>query len=258
VGDYDPGVNQRDITVGSGSRETWAYFGCFLDVYNNPAVSLVGTHHCLVAQIAYDGAPIIGATGLTLSPENSDKLAQRNTQITPSGNPAGPATHLVPQTFDLRPSLRTGQPIGTVLGYPDELMIDWGEVPRGSVASIYWPQAAAIDVVRLAMMIYGTDLLRVADAHTVQCTVNSRLTYVPIPFGTGDNFAGLFTISLPPGIRRGQQFNIVVRRDKHAPKQQSNHCRRRNRHRDCRADPFHPIGPPARASDAARSSAGDT
>ncbi len=80
-GDYDPGVNQRNITVGTGG-ETWAYFGCYLDVYGRPELKLIGTHHCLVAQIAYDGAPIAPATGLTLSPENSDKLSQRNIQIT--------------------------------------------------------------------------------------------------------------------------------------------------------------------------------
>lgn len=210
--DYDPGVNQRDLVVGSSTVETWAYFGCFLDVYGNPGVSLAGTHHCLVAQIAYDGAPILGATGVTLSPENSDKLAQRNIQITPSGNPGGPPTHRVPQAFDLRPSLRTVLPITHALGHPDELMIDWGEVPRGSVASLYWPQAEAIDVVRLASMLYGTDLLRIGDRHTVQCRITSRLTYVPIPFGAGANLAGLFTIQLPQGVRKGQDFRVVVRR----------------------------------------------
>lgn len=212
AGDFDTNVNLRDITVLSGSSERWAYFGCFLDVYNNPAVSLIGTHHCLVAQIAYDAAPITGATGVTLSPENSDKLAQRNIQITPSGHPSPPATHRVPQAFELRPSLRTAHPIGTMPGYPDELMIDWGDVPRGSVAAIYWPQAAAIDVVRLAMLLYGTDLLRVADANTIECRVTSRLTWLPIPFGAGADFAGLFTIDLPQGARRGQEFRIVVRR----------------------------------------------
>lgn len=211
-GDYDPGVNQLNLTVGSSTAETWAYFGCYLDVYNNPAVTLIGTHHCLVAQIAYDGAPIVGSTGVTLSPENSDKLAQRNIQVTPSGNPGGPATHLVSQAFDLRSSVRVAEPVGTLAGYPDELMIDWGEVPRGSVASIYWPQADAIDVVRLAMLLQGTDLLRVADAHTVQCRVASRLTYVPIPYGAGANLAGLLSIQLPQGVRKGQEFQVVVRR----------------------------------------------
>lgn len=210
-GDYDPGTNEMDITVGPGG-EAWRYFGCYLDVYGNPNIVLNGTHHCLVAEIAYDAAPIEGATGVTLSPENSDKLAQRNMQITPSGNPGGPEAHRIPQAFDLRPSLRTDEAAGSLLGYPDELMIDWGDVPIGNVASIYWPQAKAIDVVRLASLLYSADHLQVADAHTVRCRVTSRLTFVPIPFGAGGNFAGLFTIDLPLGIRYGREFQIVVRR----------------------------------------------
>ena len=44
---------------------------------------LVGaSHSCLVAQIAYTDAPIINANGVIESPENSDKLAQRNLQVT--------------------------------------------------------------------------------------------------------------------------------------------------------------------------------
>lgn len=38
------------------------------------------------------------------------------------------------------------------------------------------------------------------------------ITYVPIPPGSGENFAGLFTVELPPTVVTGQEFNIVVRR----------------------------------------------
>jgi hypothetical protein len=82
-GDYGP--NQHDLPIPSGSTtESWTYFGCFLDFFSI-SPPLPGTHHCLVAQIAYDGTPIINTSGVTLSPENSDKLAQRNLQITNSG-----------------------------------------------------------------------------------------------------------------------------------------------------------------------------
>jgi len=208
--DY-PGPNQRDVSVVAGG-ETWAYYCAWLNVYNNPQVQLIGTHHCLVAQIACDDAPILGSSGVTLSPENCDKLAQRNIDITPSGNPAGPAGHRIPQTFELRPSKRNGEKAGTLLGYPDELMIDWGHVPRGSTATIYWPQAKAIDIIRLAMMLYTKDEWRIVDEHTVECTVKSRISYLPIPFGTGESFASLFTIDLPLGVRNGQEFQVVVRR----------------------------------------------
>jgi len=212
-GDYVvANINNFGLTVGP-SGETSAYFGCHLDVYDqNNNSKYPGTHHCLVAQIAYDDAPIINSNGTTLGPEDCDKLAQRNLQITPSGNPGGPAAHRIPQTFDTRPSAQTAEPANVLLGYPDELMIEWGNTPVGSTASIYWPQANAMDVVRLAMRVHSTDQLTAVDEHTVRCTVNSAVTYVPIPFGTGPKFAGLFTVDLPLGVRAGQQFNIVVRR----------------------------------------------
>jgi hypothetical protein len=209
-GDYDPGTNQRDIEVGA-SGEKWAYFGCYLDVFGT-SVGVIGSHHCLVAQIAWDGAPILNSNGITLSPENSDKLAQRNIQVTASGNPGGPAVHRVPQAFDSRPSLRTAAPAGTLLGYPDELMIDWGGIPIGSKVSIYWPQANASDVVRLGMLLNTNDSLIASDPHTVELDVTSRYAYIPIPFGASGNFGGLFTVDLPLGVRYGQEFNIVVRR----------------------------------------------
>ncbi len=210
--DY-PGPNEQSSIAGDGSQnETWTYFGCYLNVYDMPASTFPGTHHCLVAQIAYDAAPIVNSNGITLSPENSDKLAQRNIQITPSGNPGGPLAHRVPQTFDLRPSVRSTAKLGSLAGYPDELMIDWGRIPAGSVASIYWPQAPASEIVRLAILLYASDGFSVVDEHTVRFSVANRTTYVPIPFGTGPNFAGLLTIDLPEGVKKGGEFEVVVRR----------------------------------------------
>ena len=122
------------------------------------------------------------------------------------------AARIVPQTFDLRPSARTAQSVNTLLGYPDELMIDWGNTPLGSKLQIYWPQASSSDVVRLAMLLYSTAAPTATDLNTVEYTVNSRVSFVPIPFGTGGNLAGLFTIELPAGVPKGQQFQVVVRR----------------------------------------------
>jgi hypothetical protein len=213
------GINNRLIQIPSGDN-VWAYFGCFLNVYdatntvNGLPVQAVmaGTHHCLVAQIAYDGAPIVNANGVTESPENSDKLAQRNLQVTHSDNPGPADTHRVPQTFDIRPSpIVTASP-GLLLNYPDELMIDWGRTPAGSKAQIYWPQVSAMKVLTLANSLYGTHLLSAADGNTIQCTVAKGVTYVPIPPGTGENLASLLTVDLPQTVRTGQEFNITVRR----------------------------------------------
>ena len=38
------------------------------------------------------------------------------------------------------------------------------------------------------------------------------MTYVPIPTGAGENFAGLLTVDLPPTVVKGQEFKIIVRR----------------------------------------------
>ncbi|MDP9024532.1 MAG: hypothetical protein M3N13_04035 [Candidatus Eremiobacteraeota bacterium] len=205
------GTNIHDVTITSGDS-VWRYYGCFLNVYDATNVIdgrpvqqwLTGTHHCLVAQIAYDGAPIPPGIG----PESSDKLAQRNLQFTLSDNPGPAATHIVPQTFNIRPS----DAVSVVAGVPDELMIDWGAIPSGSVASIYWPQVQASDVVALASQLYSTHTLSAADANTVRCTVSGGVTYVPIPAGAGADFAGLFTVELPTTVVTGDSFDILVRR----------------------------------------------
>jgi hypothetical protein len=131
-------------------------------------------------------------------------------QITFSDNPGPPAAHRVPQTFDLRP--------GPVLGsepiedYPDELMISWGETPAGSTASIYWPAVSSTEVLALADELYSTHQLSATDAHTITCTVPRGITNVPIPSGTGPNYAGLFTVDLPDGVTAGQVYTVTVRR----------------------------------------------
>jgi hypothetical protein len=204
------GPNIRTITIPAGRDSTWAYYGCFLNVYDQNNVVggqpvqayLTGTHHCLIAQIADDDAPVVvGAT-----PAASDKLAQRNLQVTVSDNPGPADAHKIPQTFDIRPSdPADDQP-------PDELMIDWGGIPPGTVASIYWPQVQAADVVALANSLYATHTLTATEPTTVSVTVTGGVSYIPVPRGTGDNFAGLFTLDLPQTVRAGQEFTVLVRR----------------------------------------------
>jgi hypothetical protein len=214
--DYQPGgPNIQTLTIPSGQDDLWWYFGCFLNFYDpsNQVAGqqvqtwLPGTHHCVVAQIAYDDAPIPNG----VSPMSWDQLAQRNLQFTAVENPGPAATHRAPQTFDIRPSKAIGKPGGLGLP-PDELMIDWGHVPKGSTASIYWPAVAVAEVITLARIWGGAAGLSSSGAHTLTLKVERGVSYVPIPEGAGQNFAGLFTLELPPGIRTGQEFEVLVRR----------------------------------------------
>ena len=160
--------------------------------------------------MSYDEAPYPTGPGIVLGPEWSDNFAQRNLQITFSDNPGPASTHLVPQTFDVRPSPAPGT--GPLQNYPDEMMIDWGNTPAGSQASIYWPAVASSDVLTLADKFYSTHQLSAADANTITCKVPRGITCVPIPTGGTANYAGLFSVQLPPGVTAGQLYTITVRR----------------------------------------------
>jgi hypothetical protein len=93
---------------------------------------------------------------------------------------------------------------------PDELMIDWGNIPVGSVASIYLPAVEVADILDLAARMYATHDLSASDPHTLTCKTGG-ITYIPVPQGGGPNYAGLFSVELPLGITKGEEFKIVVR-----------------------------------------------
>src|SRR5205085_2418417 len=160
---------------GSGA-EVQVYFGCWLDINQNVAVlpafpasaagpftpvqsiqqAIVNKHQCLVAEINIDPpAPQI-ANGA--SPAVSDKLAQRNLNVIGVASP-----HMVPFTFDIRPTA-AGTPVGQT---PDELMIDWGNLPAGTKASIYLPGMSAKSVLSLADQLYSYHELSSLDEYTL-------------------------------------------------------------------------------------------
>jgi len=60
----------------------------------------------------------------------------------------------------------------SLLSYPDEIMIDWGAVPAGSLATLYWPAVSAADVLDLAATLYSSRGLTALDPHTLQCRVD--------------------------------------------------------------------------------------
>jgi hypothetical protein len=208
---------------GTGA-EVQVYFGCWLDINQTTPVlpasgetganpytptrsvqdAIRGQHQCLVAEINLDPpAPQI-STGV--SPANSDKIAQRNLTIVGIASP-----HQVPATFDVKPT-SVFLPLDQT---PDELMIDWGNLPAGSKASIYLPGTNADRIVTMANKLYSLHGLSRLDAQTVTCKA-SGITYLPIPPGIGSNYAGLMTIDLPTAVNRRQVFKVVTRQIRNA------------------------------------------
>lgn len=214
----DPPNIQTIPADGSGA-EVVQYFGCWLDI-NQPFQEQFPTepdppngpfaagrlsirdhirhqHQCLVSEIAFDPAPI--QDGLT--PATSDKLAQRNLSIVESENPGLIASRRIPQTFEIIPSASKEE--------NDELMIDWGDVPLGSVATLYLPGFNTNDIISLAVKKYRTLQLVRIDDHTLKFDTGG-MTYIPIPKSHGA-FPGMLTVDLPEGVQKGQIFKIFVR-----------------------------------------------
>jgi hypothetical protein len=218
----DP-ANVQTIQHDASGNERDAYFGVWVDI-NQPnqlrfpvnvssdgpfpsgrqsIQQLVrGIHQCMVVELAFDPEPIANGQ----SPSTSDKLSQRNLTIVASDNPGTAASHRIPDTFEIRPTHETLPPGWS----PDEIMIDWGNVPAGGEATIYLPGAHTGEILDLAVKMYGMTTLRRIDDHTLSCRTEGA-TWMPVPPGAGPGYAGLLTIDLPPTVRRGQSFTVVVR-----------------------------------------------
>ncbi len=215
----------------SGGAEVDTFFGCWLDInqpfkpsggFNNvlPVIApfsspdgpfnifnfstpvpiqqafLRNQHQCLIAEIAFDPVPI----PFGKDPGNWDKLAQRNIAWSDLGS--GRAL----DTFEIRATPVPPTPSQP----PDELMIDWGNTPKGTLASIYLPGIEADQILDMASRMYTSRRLSRVDDHTLQCKAGG-ITYIPVPYASNINFAGLLFLDLPPNLRQGQAFNVVVR-----------------------------------------------
>jgi hypothetical protein len=220
--------NARSITTVAGG-EVDTYFGCWID-NNQPGQTFLpggppaaqaqwdgawtGTksisslinaapHQCLIAEIRYDDTPIPnGANSGT-----SDKIAQRNIAWIDGPNPGTVESRVMAHPFEVAATSKYS------LDH-DELVIDWGNTPVGAKAEIYLPALSAADIVALADRRYAFHELKVSesyapDTHTVQCPAHG-ITYVPLPAGTG-RYAGVISVTLPPGVKRGDRYDIVVR-----------------------------------------------
>lgn len=220
----DP-ANVQTLQPDTTGAESYNYFGCWLDINQSsqpqfpfqaspmdgpyPAADrktiyehIRNKHQCLVAEIAFDPDPIPP----NATPGSSDKLAQRNLMIVESPNPGNLASRRIPNTFDIRPTRANLGPDEI----PDELMIDWGNTPVGSLATLYLPGVSVTQILEMAVQMYRSHRLIRIDDHTLRCPTDG-ITYIPIPPGSDTNLAGLLSIDLPPTVRRDEVFTVVVR-----------------------------------------------
>ena len=226
-------ANRHSIKPDKLGGEAFAYFGCWLDI-NQPGETwfpdrMVGgvpadipagpftgmgqllsiqqlvrsTHQCLIAEINYSLDPIPNG----VDPSKSDKLAQRNLTLVPVPNPGMPASRRAPQTVEIRPT-----PVPLLAGHrADELMIEWGAIPEGSSAELYLPAASSAEILEMAARMYATHRLKPLDAHTIAIEAGG-VSYVPVPAAAdGLNLMGLFSVNLPAGIHKGEEFEVIVR-----------------------------------------------
>jgi hypothetical protein len=178
---------------------------------------VTGLHYCLVTELFYwpPGTTVDPIPGGS-TPASSDRLAQRNLAFDPSGNPGWPSTHTVQHTFMLKPStasfnkpsLRAAAVVESSVG-PDELMIDWGNVPRATQATLFFPEVTADEILSLSALRQHPTVLTKVDNHTIAVRV-ADLTFIPLPARPAGNLAGLVTLTLPQGIRVGQTFKMNV------------------------------------------------
>jgi hypothetical protein len=227
--------NVQTIVHDATGAEVQAYYGCWLDINQPGQMVLPATmpgsgvdgpfaggllsiqqaivrspHQCLVAEIAYD--PVAIPAGV--DPSTTDKIAQRNLAWVSIPNPGQDGSRRVPQPFELRPTPATQFQAEPASRF-DELMIDWGALPAGSTAQIYLPAVSADEVLELAKSLYTTRRLQKIDPNTLGCRAEA-VTYIPLPAGLNVDKAGLLTVDIPAGIRRGERFDVVVRQITHA------------------------------------------
>jgi hypothetical protein len=236
----DPFNRQTIVHNPSGAETTW-YFGCWLDFnqsapgrfplnasgagpFFGPLASLQqlirGRHQCLVAELFFGPDP----TPVLATPGNNDNLAQRNLAILETDNPGGPATRTVQHTFEIKPSptvatfapstnrVQIGQAVdrrGFVIERPDELMFRWGNLPRETEVTLYFPSIPAEEILQLAMQRNTWGQLELVDPHTIRCLVGG-VTFVPLPGNRSTTIPGLISMVLPAGIRRDNRFHVVV------------------------------------------------
>jgi hypothetical protein len=169
------------------------------------------------------------------TPNSSDRLAQRNLAIVESGNPGWPETHTIQHTFVVKPSpvedrqvsFASAQPelqgagadaeitpqaaltVGPLPPGPDELIVQWNNVPHDSRVTFHFPEVAADEILAMAELRQHPRVLQKVDANTFECKVGD-IAFIPLPSGRSGNLAGMLSLTLPDGVRTGQVYKFNV------------------------------------------------
>jgi hypothetical protein len=234
LSDHHDDTNLKDM-IGLGEPEVHTFYGCLLDFNQNDALFpldpapgatgpfagdlltiqeiMRGLHQCLVAEIHYWPDDKIPESA---TPASSDNIAQRNLLLDEAPNPGGFATHLVHHTFELKPSpfpfpkTPVHNRAAEARTHPDELVIDWGNLPRDSHVVFYMPQVDVDEVLRFAAQRQGPPNLSKAGDHAIRCKVTD-VGFIPLPGPLTKTIAGLISVQLPPNLAKGEKFSMVLR-----------------------------------------------
>jgi hypothetical protein len=91
----------------------------------------------------------------------------------------------------------------------DELAFFWNNLPPASTVELYLPGCSAEEIINFRNLRHAPGTVEIIDSQTVRLKVQGPV-YVPVPRFYADHLAGLVTITLPPGIKKGQKFLVDV------------------------------------------------
>lgn len=91
----------------------------------------------------------------------------------------------------------------------DELAFFWNDLPVDSVVELFLPGVNVEEVFNFRSLRHAPDTVKIVDSQTLRLFPTGT-TYLPIAHLWGDNLAGLLTVKLPAGIKKGQRFKVDV------------------------------------------------
>ena len=91
----------------------------------------------------------------------------------------------------------------------DELVFFWNNLPKNAVVDVYIPGVPATEIFNYRNLRHAPGTVQIMNENTLRLFVD-EITYLPVPPFYGDNLAGLITVQLPEGIKKGQRFKVDV------------------------------------------------